>query len=77
MSPADDLPTASRAPLRAADLRGLSRLGVDATVGVTDLVEAMHHTIAARIGVARRSPEGRTSGQNGRTAPNPTSACKK
>ena len=65
MSPADDLPTASRAPLRAADLRGLSRLGVDATVGVTDLVEAMHHTIAARIGVARRSPEGRTSGITG------------
>jgi hypothetical protein len=65
MSPASDLPAASRAPLRAADLRGLSRLGVDATVGVTDLVEAMHHTIAARIGVARRSPAGRTSGITG------------
>ncbi|HWL85808.1 MAG TPA: hypothetical protein VNO21_08405, partial [Polyangiaceae bacterium] len=29
----------------AADLRGASRLAVEATKGVTDLVEAMHHTI--------------------------------
>jgi hypothetical protein len=30
----------------AADLRGLSKLVVDATLGVTDLVEQMHHTIS-------------------------------
>ena len=29
------------------DLRGVSRLAIDATTGVTDLVEAMHNTIAA------------------------------
>ncbi len=29
----------------ASDLRGLSRLAVDATIGVTDLVEAMHHNV--------------------------------
>jgi pimeloyl-ACP methyl ester carboxylesterase len=29
-----------------ADIRGISRLAVDATLGLTDLVEAMHHTIA-------------------------------
>ncbi|MBZ0102484.1 MAG: alpha/beta hydrolase, partial [Thermoanaerobaculia bacterium] len=34
------------APLRDPyDLRGLSRLAVEATVGVTDLVEAMHRGI--------------------------------
>lgn len=27
-----------------SDLRGMVRLAVDATVGVTDLVEKMHHT---------------------------------
>ena len=31
-----------------ADLRGLTRLGFDATVGITDLVEQMHRTIVAR-----------------------------
>ena len=29
------------------DLRGATRLAVEATKGVTDLVEEMHHTIAA------------------------------
>ena len=28
-----------------SDLRGVVRLAVDATVGVTDVVEKMHHTI--------------------------------
>ena len=52
-------------PLRAADLRGLARLGVDATLGLTDLVEAMHHTIgtvAAPLGPAKT---GRTRGLTG------------
>jgi pimeloyl-ACP methyl ester carboxylesterase len=31
-----------------SDLRGLSRLGFDAAVGITDLVEQMHHTISRR-----------------------------
>ncbi|HEX4339537.1 MAG TPA: hypothetical protein VH062_26705 [Polyangiaceae bacterium] len=29
------------------DLRGMSRLAIDATTGVTDIVQAMHHTIAS------------------------------
>jgi pimeloyl-ACP methyl ester carboxylesterase len=33
------------AALTLADLRGLTRLGFDATVGVTDLVEQLHRTI--------------------------------
>ena len=33
--------------LTVADLRGLARLGFDATLGVTDLVEQMHVTIGA------------------------------
>jgi pimeloyl-ACP methyl ester carboxylesterase len=52
-------------PLAAADLRGLSRLAVDATLGITDLVEAMHHTIAATVGVGGKQAAGRTSGITG------------
>jgi hypothetical protein len=33
-------------PVHASDLRGYSRLGVDALAGLTDLVEAMHLSIA-------------------------------
>ena len=39
-----------------SDLRGVVRLAVEATVGVTDLVEKMHHTIQLRhppLGVSR------------------------
>lgn len=52
-------------PLKRADLRGLLRLGVDATVGVTDLVEAMHHTIASGTGIVGKPPKGRTRGITG------------
>ena len=31
--------------ISSEDLRGLSRLGFTAAVGLTDLVEQMHHTI--------------------------------
>jgi pimeloyl-ACP methyl ester carboxylesterase len=51
--------------LKTADLRGLARLGVDGVVGVTDLVEAMHHTIASRPGVVGLGPAGKTSGVTG------------
>jgi pimeloyl-ACP methyl ester carboxylesterase len=59
--------TTSRAsvPLRLADLRGLSRLGIDAVVGVTELVESMHHTIASRPGIAGPLPAGRPAGVTG------------
>jgi len=52
-------------PFQRSDLRGLCRLGVDATVGVTDLVEAMHHTIGSRAGIAGAAPTGKTSGITG------------
>lgn len=36
--------------VRASDLRGLNRLVIDATTGVTGVVEAMHHNIARTPG---------------------------
>ena len=51
--------------LRLSDLRGFHRLASEATVGLTDLVEAMHHTIARPPGVLGESPKGRTSGITG------------
>jgi len=44
-----------KTPVRAADLRGLSRLVIDATTGVTDVVEAMHHNIVRPPGVPGRT----------------------
>jgi hypothetical protein len=40
------------------DLRGASRLAVEATAGVTDLIEAMHHTIAGGPAILGRPLEG-------------------
>lgn len=55
----------AKPPIKATDLRGLSRLGVDAVVGITDLVEAMHHTIASRTGIVGPGPAGRPAGVTG------------
>ncbi len=52
-------------PLRPSDVRGLYRLGVDGSVGLTDLVEAMHYVISSRIGFDRALPIGRSSGLAG------------
>ncbi|NGP53287.1 alpha/beta hydrolase [Thioalkalivibrio sp. XN8] len=46
----------------AADLRGASRLLVDAATGVTDLVESMHGTIAGLAGIVPGSSNQRTRG---------------
>ncbi|MFS8086305.1 MAG: esterase/lipase family protein [Acidobacteriota bacterium] len=54
-----------KSPVPAADLRGFSRLAVDATTGLTDLVEAMHHNIASASGVVGVAPKGRTTGITG------------
>ncbi|EHR70265.1 PGAP1-like protein [Burkholderiales bacterium JOSHI_001] len=54
-----------RFPWSAEDLRGLLRLGTDATLGITDLVEAMHHTIVRRTGIVGTAPSGRTRGITG------------
>lgn len=49
----------------ASDLRGVMRMAVDATVGVTDLVEKMHHTIQLAhppVGVSRAGHTGGLTG---------------
>ncbi|MEO8803323.1 MAG: hypothetical protein ABI304_01480, partial [Rudaea sp.] len=38
-------------PVRAADLRGASRLAIDATLGLTRLVETLHHNILRAPGI--------------------------
>jgi hypothetical protein len=65
-----DQPAAAAAPplapaLRAADLRGLSQLGTDGLVGITDLVESMHHTILSGAGIVGAAPRGRPGGLTG------------
>lgn len=52
-------------PLNSADLQGLSRLAVDGVVGVTDVVEEMHHTIAQRAGLRLVAPSERPGGITG------------
>ncbi|GAB3253891.1 esterase/lipase family protein [Chitinimonas naiadis] len=57
---------AGKIPVRHDDVRGVTRLGVDATLGVIDLVESMHQTIASRIPlVGSKSTSGRTRGLTG------------
>ncbi len=52
--------------LRTHDLRGAARLASDATVGLTDLVEAMHERIARVPGLgATPAADGRTRGITG------------
>ena len=51
--------------LRLSDLRGFHRLASDATLGLTDLVEAMHHTVIRTPGLFGQSSRGRTRGITG------------
>jgi len=48
-----------------SDLRGAVRLAVDATVGVTDVVEQLHHTIQLRQAPLGTSRAGKTAGITG------------
>ena len=48
-----------------ADLRGASRLVAEATTGLADVVEAMHHGIARAPGILGPPPRGRTRGITG------------
>ncbi len=48
-----------------SDLRGFQRLANDATVGLADLVEALHHTILRTPGILGQPPAGRTRGITG------------
>jgi pimeloyl-ACP methyl ester carboxylesterase len=53
------------AHIRLSDLRGFQRLANDATVGLTDLVEAMHHTITRTPLIFGAAPSGTTTGITG------------
>jgi pimeloyl-ACP methyl ester carboxylesterase len=48
-----------------SDIRGYSRLTVDAIIGLTDLVETMHHNISCFPGVLGTAAEVRTTGITG------------
>lgn len=52
-------------PLRLADMPALSRLVVDGVIGVAEVVEAMHHTIASHPRIVGRGPAGRPRGITG------------
>lgn len=47
------------------DLRGVSRLTIDAIIGVTDLVEAMHRNITSGSSLLGQPPEGPAAGISG------------
>ena len=47
------------------DLQGFSRLAIEATLGMTDLIEAMHQNIARIPGTAGTSGQHRTTGVTG------------
>jgi pimeloyl-ACP methyl ester carboxylesterase len=53
------------AALRVRDLHGLTRLGLDATVAVTHLVEQLHHSIASGAGLLGPGPSGPSRGISG------------
>jgi hypothetical protein len=52
-------------PLRGADLPGLARLGIDATLGVTAIVEGMHAAITRRAASPGRPRPATTTGLTG------------
>ncbi len=51
--------------LHASDLRGMAQLATRATLGITDLVEAMHHTVAAPWSLFSKAPVRRMHGVAG------------
>src|SRR6185436_12827477 len=53
------------AHVRLSDLRGVSRLAIEATIGVTGVVESMHHNIARVPGVLGTATEEPTRGITG------------
>jgi hypothetical protein len=54
-----------RTHLHASDLRGMAQLATRATLGITDLVEAMHHTVAAPWSLFSKAPVRRMHGVAG------------
>ena len=51
--------------VRPADVRGVSHMAIDATLGITDLVEAMHSTILRAPGILGAPVNAPTSGITG------------
>jgi len=60
----DEIPTAAQAAADARALRGAAKLALEATTGLTDLVEAVHARIATLPGLAAPA-DGRTRGITG------------
>jgi pimeloyl-ACP methyl ester carboxylesterase len=59
------LPASPLKHLRPSDLRGIARLAAQGTSGVTHIVEGVHRSVLATVGVAGRPPHGRTQGITG------------
>jgi len=55
----------SKGLVRAGDLRGYGRLAIDATLGLTSLVETMHHNILRMPGVLGKSTQQPAAGITG------------
>lgn len=51
--------------IRPTDVRGISRLAIDATLGLTRLVETMHHNISRTPGIVGRHSQEPTRGITG------------
>ncbi|MDP2824949.1 MAG: hypothetical protein Q8O52_19990 [Sulfuritalea sp.] len=51
--------------IRPADIRGFSRLAIDATIGLTRMVETMHHNIARTPGIIGKHTQEPTRGITG------------
>ena len=51
--------------LRRSDLRGLTQLATQATVGVTSITEGVHQAVLSAMGIPRGSEAGRTRGMTG------------
>ncbi len=58
-------PTTRKSPVNVADLRGYGRLAVDATIGLTNLVETMHHNILRTPRILGQSTQLPTKGITG------------
>lgn len=52
-------------PVHPAHVHGAGRLAVEATLGITELVEAMHHTILRLPWIFGEAPQGRPGGITG------------
>lgn len=64
-TPADRRAAAALAQLRPSDLRGTARLAVQATAGVTRIVEGVHQSVLTRLGLPGWAGPGQSRGLTG------------